>query len=278
MNFEDDFMSSNKKKVRHDSTYHLKVKSLQSKRMNEKFDIFESLLNMLKENNEKLESGDIVVLSSKFVSISQGRIINTKNIQTSKYGYNIAEKFRILPNIAEIILRESDEIFGGVVGFTITSADGIIAPNAGIDKSNIKKDMIILYPNEPYLIAEQLRRRIFLKFHICVGIIIVDSRLMPARIGTSGVAIACAGIEPVLDMRATKDLDGNPLKVTFQAVADNIATIANHKMGEGSESRPIAIVSYSETKLTHRKINLHEMTVPSEHCVYVRGLAKQINL
>ena len=45
-----------------------------------------------------------------------------------------------------------------------------------------------------------------------------------------------------MDMRAKRDLDGNPLKVTFQAVADNLATIANQQMGEGAESRPFAII------------------------------------
>ena len=82
-----------------------------------------------------------------------------------------------------------------------------MAPNAGIDKSNAKKGKLILYPkNHSKLAEEQLRRKIFWNLSIHVGIILVDSRLMPARIGTSGVAIACAGIEPVLDMRAKKDL------------------------------------------------------------------------
>jgi len=148
-----------------------------------------------------------------------------------------------------------------------------MAPNAGIDKSNAKKGRAILYPINPYHTAEELRRKIFLKFLIHVGIILVDSRLMPARIGTSGVAIACAGIEPVLDMRAKKDLDGNPLKVTFQAVVDNLATIANHKMGEGAESKPFAIVRNSGAKLTDRKINPAEMAISPDQCVYVRGLS-----
>ena len=55
---------------------------------------------------------------------------------------------------------------------------------------------------------------------------------MPSRVGTTGVAVACAGIEPVLDMRSKKDLQGNPLKVTFQAVVDNLATMANHRWGK----------------------------------------------
>ena len=98
---------------------------------------------------------------------------------------------------------------------------------------------------------------------------------MPARVGTSGVAIACSGIEPVLDLRGEKDLDGNPLKVTFQAVVDNLASIANHKMGEGSESIPLAVVRDSEAKLTDRKINQNEVAVSHDQCVYVRGLKNE---
>ena len=195
------------------------------------------------------------------------------NIKISKKGIEVSKKFQIKPEIAEIILRESDKIFGGIAGFVITSADNIMAPNAGIDKSNAKKDRVILYPNKPFLIAEQIRRKVFLKFLIHIGVILVDSRLMPARVGTSGVAISCAGIEPVLDMRSIKDLEGNPLKVTFQAVIDNIATIANHKMGEGAESKPFAIVRDSGAQLTDRKINPLEMAISPDQCVYVRGLS-----
>ena len=96
---------------------------------------------------------------------------------------------------------------------------------------------------------------------------------MPARIGTTGVAIACSGIEPIKDMRAQNDLEGNPLKVTFQAIADTVASIANQQMGEGSESKPFAIVKNSGAKLTDRKINQSEMAISPDQCVYVRGLS-----
>jgi coenzyme F420-0:L-glutamate ligase len=263
----------NKKEREHIQIMSLTVFPLISARKRGEFDVFEALLETLKDNHEKIQDGDVLVISTKYISNSQGRIVNTSNIKPSKKGREISKKFQMKPQIAEIVLRESDKIFGGITGFVITSSDNIMAPNAGIDKSNAKKDHVILYPNNPFLIAEQLRRKIFLKFSVHIGVILVDSRLMPARIGTSGIAIACAGIEPVLDMRAQKDLDGNPLKVTFQAVIDNIATIANHKMGEGSESKPFAIVRDSDAKLTDRKINPSEMAISPDQCVYVRGLA-----
>lgn len=251
---------------------HLTVSALSSERKIGKFDIFDALLVTLKKNQMKLKEGDILVISTKYISNSQDRVVKIDKIKTSKEGIKVSQKFQIKPPVAEIILRESDKIFGGISGFVITSGDNILAPNAGIDKSNVKNGNIVLYPNNPFLIAEQIRRKIFLKFLIHVGIILVDSRLMPGRVGTSGIAISCAGIEPVLDMRAKKDLDGNPLKVTFQAVIDNIATIANHKMGEGAESKPFAIVRESGAKLTDRSIKPSETAISPDQCVYVRGL------
>ena len=237
-----------------------------------KFDLFKAITDSLKSNKMDLQNGDVLVISSKYVSNSQGRLITLDEVTPSEAGFLLSKKYQIKPKIAEVVLRESDFVFGGITGFVITSSDNIMAPNAGIDKSNAKNGTIILYPNNPYQICEELKRKIFLEKSIRVGIILVDSRLMPARVGTTGVAIACAGIEPVLDMRAKNDLDGNPLKVTFQAVVDNLASIANHKMGEGAESKPIAIVRDSGAKLTDRKINPDEMAISHEQCVYVRGL------
>lgn len=236
------------------------------------FDLFKTINESIKNNQQCLEDGDIIVISSKFVSHSQGRLIDYNLVVPSQNARNIAGRYLIQPQICEVILRESDKIFGGVPGFIITSTKKILAPNAGIDKSNAK-GKLILYPHESYKIAENLKRKIFLEESIHVGIIIVDSRLMPVRVGTVGVAIACAGFEPVTDMRTKKDLDENPLKVTFKATADNLASIANFKMGEGNESQPIAIVRNSGVKMTDRKIIDDEMVVPNDECVYIRGLS-----
>ena len=255
----------------------LTVIPLKAKRQNGNFVLFDELTSALSKNKISLENGDVIVISSKYISNSQGRIIDTTNIMISEQSNYISEKFKIKPKFAEVILRESDKIFGGVSGFVITSSDNILAPNAGIDKSNSDGTKLILYPENPYQVAENIKRKIFFEYNIHVGIIIVDSRLMPARVGTVGVAIACAGFEPVNDLRGKQDLDGNPLKVTFQATADNLASIANHKMGEGSESQPIAIIKNSECNLTNRIISHKEMAISHEQCVYVRGFSESHN-
>jgi len=255
----------------------LTVIPLKARRQNGNFVLFDEMINVISENKTSLKNGDVIVISSKYVSNSQGRVIDTSKIIESEQSIHIAKKFRIKPKFAEVILRESDKIFGGVSGFVITSSDNILAPNAGIDKSNSDGTKLILYPENPYQVAENIKRKIFFEYNIHVGIIIVDSRLMPARIGTTGVAISCAGLEPVKDLRGEQDLDGNPLKVTFQATADNLASIANHKMGEGSESQPIAIIKDSECELTNRNISYNEMSISHEQCVYVRGFSDKFN-
>jgi coenzyme F420-0:L-glutamate ligase len=252
------------------------VQTIKSDLKTEDFDLFETLVDLLDRSQIKLENGDVLVISSKYVANSQGRLIEYEKIIPSQESITLATKFHLNPKIAEIILRESDVVFGGVPGFIITSSDNILAPNAGIDKSNAQKGKLILYPVDAYQIAEQLRRKFFLEFSIHIGILIIDSRLMPARVGTTGVAIACAGIEPLSDIRGQKDLYGNPLKVTFQAVADNLASIANFQMGEGSDSTPIAIIKNSGAIITDRKITQHEMAISHDQCVYIRGLKANI--
>jgi coenzyme F420-0:L-glutamate ligase len=254
----------------------LTVFPIKSTLKKEQFYLFESVITDLTDAGIILQNGDVMVISSKYVANSQGRVLENDKVVPSSDAEKIAKRFRMKPSIVEIILRESDTIFGGIPGFVITSSDNIMAPNAGIDKSNTKNGTLVLYPNEPYLGAEHLRRKFLLKYNVHVGIIIVDSRLMPGRVGTVGVAIACSGIEPTLDLRGEKDLYGNALKVTFQAIADDLASIANLKMGEGSDATPCVLIRNSDAKITDRKIREDEMAISYEQCVYVRGLGTRI--
>ena len=122
----------------------LSVIPLRSERMFENFDIFEEVLKALKKNEEKLEEGDILVISTKYISNSQGRVLDLKNTKIPPQGREISEKYNLRKEVGEIVNRESDMIFGGIAGFVITSSNNIMAPNAGIDKSNAKKGRIIL--------------------------------------------------------------------------------------------------------------------------------------
>jgi coenzyme F420-0:L-glutamate ligase / coenzyme F420-1:gamma-L-glutamate ligase len=233
-----------------------------------KFDLFDSLIS----SGLKFRSGDIIVISSKYVSMSEGLLLKLDKIKVSKKARTIAAKFEMDPKIAEITLRESDYILGGIPGFLLSIRDGMIAPNAGIDKSNVPPGFVIPYPNDAFKTAENLRLKFLLNCMIHVGIVIADSRLMPTRIGTVGVAIACSGFEPVEDERGKKDLFGNALRVTLRAVADGLAATGVAIMGEGRESIPAVVVRGFKVIPTDRRLSKYDMAIDPKQDIYIRGL------
>jgi len=92
----------------------LTVLPLLAERMEGKFDVFEVLLNTLSKNNEKLQNGDVLVISTKYISNSQGRIVDLEKISVSEEGLQVSKEYQLKSEIAEIIIRESDKIFGGI--------------------------------------------------------------------------------------------------------------------------------------------------------------------
>ena len=240
----------------------------------DKFDLFKSITTSCL----KFKNGDIIVVSSKYVSMSEGRVLKLSKIKVSKKARLLAARFDMDPKIAEITLRESEYILGGISGFLLTIRDGMIAPNAGIDKSNVPPGFIILYPLDAFRSAEKLRSRFLKSLNIRVGIVIADSRLMPTRIGTVGVAIGCAGFEPIEDERGKKDLFGNILQVTRKAVADGLSSIGVATMGEADESTPAVIVRGFKVTPTDRKLSKEDMTIDPSQDIYIRGLGHKLGI
>lgn len=251
---------------------HTELIPIKTEMKNDKFDLFETIVQSIERTGEKICEDDIIAISSKFVAMSQGAVVELNAVKPSERAQEIAEKFNMDPRLTELVLKESDYIFNGIEGFILAVKEGVIAPNAGIDKSNIREGYVILHPREPFKIARDLREKFLGKTGKRIAIVIIDSRLMPTRIGTVGVAVAAAGFEPVEDLRGTKDLFGNILRVTRKATADSIATAANMIMGESSESIPIVIVRNFDVKTSDRILNWQDLAIPHDQCIYVRGL------
>ncbi len=220
----------------------------------------------------EFKDGDILVLSSKFVSMSEGSVLDLQKIRPSSKAKKLAEIYQMDPSFVEVVIRESDVIFGGLPGFLLTIKNGILAPNAGIDKSNIPKNKVICLPLDPFLSAENLRLEFLVRSGIKVGIVISDSRLMPTRIGTTGVAIGCSGIEPVEDQRGKKDLFGHIMKYTLKATADSLATIGTFVMGESNESVPLVVIRGSNISFTDRKLCWKDFAIDYKTDLYFRGI------
>lgn len=229
-----------------------------------RFDLFEALQGF------GYRDGDVLIVSSKFVAMSEGRVVKLDSVTPGAKAKKLAKKFRLDPKLAELVVQESDLIVGGIPGFVLAIRRGMMAPNAGIDRSNVPAGHVILYPKNPFASAEKLRHR-FLESGIKLGVVLADSRLMPTRRGTTGIAIGCAGFEPVEDDRGKKDLFGNTLRVTFRAVADSLATAGVAVMGESSESMPAAVVRGFPVTQTERRLSWRDMAVSAKRDIYLRG-------
>jgi F420-0:gamma-glutamyl ligase len=175
--------------------------------------------------------------------------------------------------MAQLVLNEADFIFGGIsLGFLLTAKEGIISPNAGLDRSNIPGGKVVLFSEHPYDTAERTRQALQAKYGVRLGVILTDSWLMPGRQGTTGVALASAGFFPTQDERGKEDLFGNPMAVTVRGIADTICAAAQLVMGERAEATPFAVVRNAEIELTDQKISKDDVAIDWQHCIYVDSL------
>jgi coenzyme F420-0:L-glutamate ligase/coenzyme F420-1:gamma-L-glutamate ligase len=202
-------------------------------------DIFSSALE---KSRTGLKDGDIVAISSKVVAISQCRIVKLSQVKPSHRAITLARKYSLLPAFAQTVLDEADSVVGGVRKTLLTLSDGDATANAGIDRKNAPQDSLVLWPADPDETARKLREGIRRRFGRKVGVVIVDSRVTPLRLGTVGFAIGSSGFLPVEDLRGRTDLSGRQVEITFHAIADGVASAAQLVMGETSEQKPFAII------------------------------------
>lgn len=239
-----------------------------------KFNLLQTLTTSLVAAGEHLLDGDVLAVSSKYTAISEGRIITLSEVEVSEQASMLSARYQMNPTMAELVVKEADYIFGGIPGFLLTHKDGIISPNAGIDRSNIPSGFAVLFPDDPYASARAIRSAIRESLGVDVGVILTDSWLMPGRIGTTGVALATAGFAPVQDERGKTDLFGNPMQVTRRGIADQLCVCAQMVMGERDEAVPFAIVRGSGVELNDTVITAADVSIDWKECIYVQSLTE----
>jgi len=131
----------------------------------------------------------------------------------------------------------------------------------------------ILYPEDSFQSAKILKSEIKKLFNTENAIIITDSRLMPTRIGTTGVAIASSGVKPIEDERGKTDLFGNSIRVTQKAIADDLSSAAQLLMGECDESVPIVIIRDSNLLVSDNDQSSQTFSVGFDECIFIKGLS-----
>ena len=233
--------------------------------------IVDTILKAIEKQGLVLDEGDILALASKIVAYAENRIVKLDEVNPSKRAENLARKFAIPPQLAELIIREAKEIYGGVEKAVLTLTNRILTPNAGIDNKNAPEGTVVLWPKNPEKWAENIKEEIMRKTGKKVAVLIVDSGLRPLRLGTTGLALAVAGFKPIRDCRGEKDLFGKRLTITLHAVADDLASAAHLLMGETSEKIPAVLIKGALVNLDNGAYGPEDMALPSEQCIFMNS-------
>ncbi len=196
--------------------------------------LLEKLLSALSHPKRRLRKGDILVLKHKIVSKSEGQLVKLSAIQPSASSRAWARRYALDPRVTELALAQSRRILRRRRGILITeTAQGFICANSGVDVSNVDGgDTALLLPKDPDRSAAQLHRALKKALRLSIPVIISDSFGRPWREGLTEVAIGLAGMKALHDYRRRRDPHGYPLRVSVEAVADELACAAGLVCGK----------------------------------------------
>lgn len=212
----------------------------------------------------KILEESVVAITSKIISLSQGRLIDAAAI-----------------TLHEILEQECDWVdpINSYEQIFLTQYQGRILLNAGIDTSNVRKGYLLL-PHHPFDVAQKIGHFLSQQYGLKkVGVIITDSRTQPFFRGAIGAPIAWWGFHALNSWIGEKDLMGNILQATTQNVVHALAASAVYVMGEARESTPLALIEniphirFSQERPLSEDIE--NIFVPFENDIYAKLFLRQ---
>ena len=203
----------------------------------------EKFLDALKGARLQLAKGDILVVKHKIVSKSEGCLVRLDAIRPSTASRAWARRFKVDARVTELALQQSKTVIRRKNGVLITETrHGLICANSGVDVSNVDGGQhALLLPEDPDRSAARLHRELKKRARLAIPVIISDSFGRPWREGLTEVAIGVAGMKALHDYRGRRDPHGYPLRVSLDAVADELACAAGLLSGKLSRS-PFVII------------------------------------
>jgi coenzyme F420-0:L-glutamate ligase/coenzyme F420-1:gamma-L-glutamate ligase len=190
--------------------------------------VAERILDACRQMALRLEDGDVVVVTHKIVSKSEGRVVRLDRDDVGARERLIeAESARILRRRGNLVIAQTRH--------------GFVCANAGVDSSNVEPGWVSLLPLDPDKSARRIRSQLHRLGGVDVAVIITDTFGRAWRIGQVNVAIGVAGMLPTRNYREALDSFGQVLLVTNIAIADEVAGAAELVMGK-SDGVPVAIV------------------------------------
>ena len=164
-------------------------------------------------------AGDILVVTHKVVSKAEGAMAPA----TTDDDYRNA----VASEAVSVIRRRGDMVIA-------VTQHGFVCANAGVDRSNVTGNRVVLLPRDPDRSAHRIRTRIRVALNVDLPVVISDTFGRAWRTGVMDVAIGISGMRPILDLKGTTDMHGRTLEVTEVAIADEVAAAAELAMGKST--------------------------------------------
>ncbi|PYX84367.1 MAG: coenzyme F420-0:L-glutamate ligase [Acidobacteria bacterium] len=187
------------------------------------------LLDEMKRARIRPLRGDILVIKHKIVSKAEGQLVDLQSIRPAASSRAWGKRFKVDARVIQLALTESKRVVRRKRGVLITETrHGLICANSGVDVSNVNGGRhALLLPRDPDLSARKLHRELKKQLGLVIPVIISDSFGRPWREGLTEVAIGV-----LHDYRGACDPDGYPLRVSIDAVADELACAAGLVCGK----------------------------------------------
>ncbi|MGZ4152599.1 MAG: coenzyme F420-0:L-glutamate ligase, partial [Actinomycetota bacterium] len=174
----------------------------------------------------EVRDGDIVVVTQKIVSKAEGRVVPAEGADRS--AWVARETRRVVARRGDLVIAETRH--------------GFVCANAGVDASNVAAGFVSLLPEDPDASAEALRVSLCELLALPrLGVVVTDTFGRPWRNGLVNVAIGCAGLPAIVDLRGGVDHHGRELEMTVVALVDEVAAASGLVMGKAARV-PVALV------------------------------------
>ena len=211
----------------------------------------ESLADFIIEHVSTIREQSVLVVTSKIAALAEGRFVEYESEQQK-----------------EALIKQESDVAVQTPFAWLSIKDGMVVASAGIDASNGNGKLIFL-PKDSHALCQGLRVKLKDKYHVKeLGVLIIDSRVLPLRRGTVGMALGYSGFLGLYSYIGKPDLFGRPLQISQKNVADSLATAASLLMGEGDESKPLVIITETGIQFTDEPVALDELRIPLSEDLY----------
>ncbi|MFM8944692.1 MAG: coenzyme F420-0:L-glutamate ligase [Actinomycetota bacterium] len=169
--------------------------------------------------------GDVVAVTQKIVSKAEGRVVAEEG--EGRSAWVDRETRRVVARRDDLVIAETRH--------------GFVCANAGVDASNVAPGFLTLLPEDPDASAERIRAGLRERTGRDLAVVVTDTFGRAWREGVVNVAIGCAGLPALVDLRGTRDHAGRELEATVVALADEVAAASGLVMGKAARV-PAALV------------------------------------